>query len=292
MTILDGKKISAEIRAEIRAEVEASAAVGRRRPCLAAVLVGDNAASAKYVELKAKACAECGMLSRVVRLPGDTPQDDVVDAVRQLNADRGVDGFLVQLPLPEHIDERTVLEHIDPAKDVDGFTPANIGRLALGMDCLTPATPTGIRELLRRYGISTRGKRCVVVGRSNVVGRPMASLLLLKGDRGDATVTVCHSATTNLGELTREADILISAAGHPGLIKAGMVRPGAVVVDVGTTRVPDTARRSGYRLAGDVDFDAVAPLCSYITPMPGGVGPMTIASLLQNALRAYRNSMS
>ena len=215
-----------------------------------------------------------------------TTQQQLHDRVRSLNRNSDIDGIIVQLPLPAHLDYKALLEIISPRKDVDGFTPDNIGRLALGMDCLPPATPAGIIELLRRNGISTRGKHVAVIGRSNIVGRPMASLLLQKSSMGDATVTVCHSATRGLDAILRSADIVISAVGRPGLVGAGMVRDGAVVVDVGTTRVSDPSRRSGYRLAGDVDFEAVAPACSYITPVPGGVGPMTIASLLHNTLTA------
>lgn len=287
MILLDGKKAAAEWRADTAARVAELMAAGHRAPRLAAVLVGDDPASATYVRLKAKACEECGLRSRIVKLPAGTSQHELHEVVRRLNANTDIDGIIVQLPLPAHLDYKAILEVISPHKDVDGFTPDNIGRLALGMECLPPATPAGIIELLRRNGITTRGKHVVVIGRSNIVGRPMASLLLQKSEFGDATVTVCHSATEGLADIARSADIIISAAGNPGLITASMVKPGAVVVDVGTTRVADSTRKSGYRMAGDVDFESVAPLCSHITPVPGGVGPMTIASLLHNTLTAY-----
>lgn len=289
MIILDGKETAAQWRSETAARVAALKEASGKTPRLAAVLVGDNPASRTYVKLKAKACAECGIRSTVVNLPTDISQRELHDRVRALNRNSDIDGIIVQLPLPGHLDYKALLEVISPAKDVDGFTPVNIGRLALDMPCLPPATPAGIVELLHRYGIATRGRRVAVVGRSNIVGRPMASLLMHKDKMGDATVTVCHSSTPSgtLAAVLRESDIIISAAGCPGLVKADMVKRGAVVVDVGTTRVDDPTRKSGYRLAGDVDFDAVAPLCSYITPVPGGVGPMTIASLLHNTLTAF-----
>ncbi|MDE6497352.1 MAG: bifunctional 5,10-methylenetetrahydrofolate dehydrogenase/5,10-methenyltetrahydrofolate cyclohydrolase [Muribaculaceae bacterium] len=287
MTILDGKLAAADWRADIARRVGELRDAGRPTPRLAAVLVGDDPASATYVRLKAKACEECGIRSKVVHLGAETTQQQLHDTVRALNSNSDIDGIIVQLPLPQGLDYKAVLKVISRKKDVDGFTPENIGRMALGMQCLPPATPAGIIELMRRYGITTRGKRVAVVGRSNVVGRPMASLLMQKSGMGDATVTVCHSATVGMADILREADIIISAAGHPGLITASMVKDGAVVIDVGTTRIDDPTRRSGYRLAGDVDFEAVAPRCSYITPVPGGVGPMTIASLLNNTLTAY-----
>lgn len=287
MTLLDGKKAAAEWRADTARRVAELHALTGRTPRLAAVLVGNDPASEIYVSLKAKACAQCGMRSRVVRLPADSTQQQVHDTVRSLNSNSDIDGIIVQQPLPAHIDSKALLEVISPRKDVDGFTPDNIGRLALGMDCLPPATPAGIIELLRRNGITTRGKRVAVIGRSNIVGRPMASLLIQKGLMADATVTVCHSATPDLAPILRDSDIIISAAGSPGLVTAGMVRPGTVIVDVGTTRVDDPASPKGYRIAGDVDFPAVAPLCSHITPVPGGVGPMTIASLLHNTVTAF-----
>lgn len=287
MTILDGKKAAADWRADIAQRVDELRESGRPTPRLAAVLVGDDPASATYVRLKAKACDECGIRSKIVHLSADATQQELHDTVLALNANSDIDGIIVQLPLPGALDYKAVLKVISRKKDVDGFTPENIGRMALGMPCLPPATPAGIIELMRRNGITTRGKRVAIVGRSNIVGRPMASLLMQKSEMGDATVTVCHSATEGLTEILREADIIISAAGRPGLVTAPMVRQGAVVIDVGTSRIDDPSRRSGYRLAGDVDFDAVAPLCSYITPVPGGVGPMTIASLLHNTVTAY-----
>lgn len=287
MILLDGKKAAAEWRADTARRVGELRAITGRTPRLAAVLVGNDPASEIYVNLKAKACAQCGMRSRVVRLPADATQQQVHDIVRRLNADSDIDGIIVQQPLPPHLDSTALLEVISPRKDVDGFTPDNIGRLALGLPCLPPATPAGIIELLRRNGITTRGKRVAVVGRSNIVGRPMASLLLQKGAMADATVTVCHSATPDLAPILRESDIIISAVGSPGLVTADMVRPGAVVVDVGTTRVDDPTTKKGYRIAGDVDFEHIAPVCSYITPVPGGVGPMTIASLLHNTVTAF-----
>lgn len=288
MTILDGKKAAADWREDTARRVRELRELTGRTPRLAAVLVGCDPASETYVNLKAKACKECGMRSLIKRLPADSTQQEVHDTVRALNANSDIDGIIVQLPLPAHLDYKALLEVISPRKDVDGFTPDNIGRLALGMECLPPATPAGIIELLRRNGITTRGKRVAVIGRSNIVGRPMASLLMQKSLMGDATVTVCHSSTPELAPVLRESDIIISAVGCPGLVSADMVRPGAVVVDVGTTRVDDSTRPRGYRLAGDVDFDSVAPKCSHITPVPGGVGPMTIASLLHNTLTAFK----
>ena len=291
MKLLDGKAAAAEWRSDIARGVEAMLSRYGRTPRLAAVLVGDDPASHTYVSLKAKACAECGIRSTVVNIEASCSERDLLKRVEELDRDEDIDGIIVQLPLPGHIDYRKLLSRIRHSKDVDGFTPENIGRMALGMECLPPATPAGIIELLRRNGITTAGKHVAVIGRSNIVGRPMASLLMLKGEMGDATVTVCHGATHNLSEITRGCDIIISAAGRPGLVTADMVRDGAVVVDVGTTRVDDDSRPRGYRLAGDVDFDAVAPKCSFITPVPGGVGPMTIASLLNNTLTAASRRM-
>ncbi len=290
MTIIDGKKTAAEIKAEIAAEVEARVRSGKRRPHLAAILIGHDGGSETYVANKIKACGECGFKSSVVRFESTKEDplaiDELLKAIDTLNNNPDVDGFIVQLPLPRHIDEQTVIEAIDPEKDVDGFHPVNIGRQAIGADAFHSATPAGIVELLRRYKIPTRGKNAVIIGRSNIVGRPLASMLMQKGI--DATVTVCHSATENLPEVTRRADILVAAIGRPGFVTADMVADGATVVDVGTTRVPDSSRKSGYRLCGDVDFNAVAPKCSFITPVPGGVGPMTIASLMLNTMKACR----
>lgn len=281
--MIDGKKIASDIRAEVAAEAAAMAARGTR-PGLAVVLLGDHPASVSYVTAKERACAECGIASFPVRLPADTPQEALLAEIARLNADDRVDGILVQLPLPRGFDEQAVIRAIAPEKDVDGFHPVSLGRLLLGQDTFVPCTPAGIIELLRRSGVETAGRHAVVVGRSNIVGKPMALLLGRKGT--DATVTLCHTATTNLADMTRQADILVVAAGHPGTVGAGMVKPGAVVIDVGVNRIPDATRKSGFRLVGDVDYAAVEPVASLITPVPGGVGPMTIAMLLKNTLRA------
>ncbi|MCC8037684.1 MAG: bifunctional methylenetetrahydrofolate dehydrogenase/methenyltetrahydrofolate cyclohydrolase FolD [Bacteroidales bacterium] len=286
MILIDGKKTAADIKAEIAAEVEQMLAQGKRRPHLAAILVGDDGASQTYVNNKVKACEVCGFQSTLIRLDASTTQDELLEHIQRLNNDPEVDGFIVQLPLPKHINEQAVIEAIDPAKDVDGFHPVNVGRMSIGLPCFLPATPAGIMELLRRYNVPTRGKRCVVLGRSNIVGKPMAMLMMQKGTPGDATVTVCHSATENLKEICREADLLIAALGQPGFVTEDMVKEGATVIDVGTTRVPDATRKSGFRLSGDVDFEHVAPKCAFISPVPGGVGPMTIVSLMLNTLRA------
>lgn len=292
MTIIDGKATAAQIKAEIAKETEALKAAGRRAPHLAAILVGHDGGSETYVANKIKSCAECGFTSTLIRMES-TPenplrQEDLLAEVEKLNNDPEVDGFIVQLPLPKHIDEQAVIEAIDPTKDVDGFHPVNVGKQSVGLPCFHSATPAGIVELLRRYGISTRGKRVVIVGRSNIVGKPLAAMLMHKGEQGDATVTVCHSATPNLSEITSQADILVAAMGRPGFITADMVKDGATVIDVGTTRVPDASRKSGFRLSGDVDYANVAPKCDAITPVPGGVGPMTICSLMMNTLVAYK----
>lgn len=286
MQLIDGKKVSDEIKQEIKAEVDKIIADGGKRPCLAAILVGHDGGSETYVANKVKACEVCGFESRLIRFEDDVTEETLLDAVRKLNEDPEVDGFIVQLPLPRHIDEQRVIEAIDPKKDVDGFHPVNVGRMSIGLPCFLSATPAGIIDLLDRYGIDTRGKHCVVLGRSNIVGKPVAQLMLRKGQPGNATVTVCHSATPNIKEITREADIIIAALGQPGFVTEDMVKEGAVVIDVGTTRVPDATRSRGWRLSGDVDFANVAPKCSYITPVPGGVGPMTIVSLMKNTLAA------
>ena len=285
--LIDGKATAAAIKAEIAEEVRQMVARGAKRPHLAAVLVGHDGGSETYVKNKVLACEECGFKSTLIRYEDDVTEEELLACVERLNADADIDGFIVQLPLPRHIDEQKVTEAIDPAKDVDGFHPVNVGRMAIGLPCFISATPLGIMTLLRRYNIETSGRKCVVLGRSNIVGKPMAQLMMQK-QYGDATVTVCHSHSANLKEECRQADILIAAIGRPGFVTADMVKPGAVVVDVGTTRVPDASRKSGYRLSGDVDFDHVAPLCSYITPVPGGVGPMTICSLMLNTLQAAR----
>lgn len=290
MTLIDGKKTADDIKAEIALKVKAMVADGRRAPHLVAILVGHDGGSESYVANKIKACEACGFRSTLIRFES-TPEEPLaeqtlLDEVRRLNNDPEVDGFIVQLPLPKHINEQAVIEAIDPAKDVDGFHPVNVGRQAVGLDAFHSATPAGIVELLRRYNIPTRGKRAVIIGRSNIVGRPLATMLMQKGL--DATVTVCHSATENLADICHQADILIAALGRPGFVTEDMVKPGATVIDVGTTRVPDASRKSGFRLRGDVDFDNVALKCAYITPVPGGVGPMTIASLMLNTLKACR----
>lgn len=286
MQLIDGKKVSDEIKQEIKAEVDKIVAAGGKRPCLAAILVGHDGGSETYVANKVKACEVCGFESRLIRFEDSISEETLLDAVKQLNNDPDVDGFIVQLPLPRHIDEQRVIEAIDPRKDVDGFHPVNVGRMSIGLPCFLSATPAGIMDLLDRYGIDTKGKHCVVLGRSNIVGKPVAQLMLRKGNPGNATVTVCHSATPNIKEITRTADIIIAALGQPGFVTEDMVKDGAVVIDVGTTRVPDATRARGWRLSGDVDFANVSPKCSYITPVPGGVGPMTIVSLMKNTLAA------
>ncbi len=285
MTLIDGKATAAAIKKEIAEKVAGIVANGGRRPHLAAILVGHDGGSETYVANKVKACEECGFESTLIRYESDVTEQELLDKVRELNEDNSVDGFIVQLPLPGHINEQKITEAIDYRKDVDGFTPVNVGRMAIGLPCFISATPKGILELLRRYNIPTRGKHCVIIGRSNIVGKPMAQLMLQK-IYGDSTVTVCHSHTDNLKEICRTADILIAAIGRPAFVTADMVKPGATVIDVGTTRVADASRKSGFRLQGDVDFDTVAPLCSYITPVPGGVGPMTISMLMLNTLLA------
>ena len=291
MQLIDGKATAAEIKKEIAAEVSRMVAEGRRRPHLAAILVGNDGGSEAYVASKVRACEECGLQSTLLRFDTDVTEDELLAAVRRLNEDSSVDGFIVQLPLPKHIDEIKVTEAISPEKDVDGFHPVNVGRMSIGIPSFLPATPAGIMELLRRYDIDTSGKHCVIIGRSNIVGKPMAALMMQKSAPGNCTVTVVHSATRDLAGHTRRADILIAAMGKPGFVKADMVKDGAVVIDVGTTRVPDASRKSGYRLCGDVDFENVAPKCAWITPVPGGVGPMTIVSLLQNTLLAAKRNV-
>lgn len=284
MQLIDGKATAAEIKADIAARVAELTAAGARAPHLVAILVGHDGGSETYVANKVKACEACGFRSTVIRREADVTEEELLALIDHLNHDTDVDGFIVQLPLPRHINEQRVTEAVAPEKDVDGFHPVNVGRQALGLPCFHSATPAGIVELLRHYNIPTRGKNCVIIGRSNIVGKPMAALMMQRGI--DATVTVCHSATENLADITRRADILVAALGKPGFVTADMVKPGATVIDVGTTRVPDAGRKSGFRLRGDVDFEAVAPRCAFITPVPGGVGPMTIVSLMQNTLRA------
>ncbi|MBD5269414.1 MAG: bifunctional methylenetetrahydrofolate dehydrogenase/methenyltetrahydrofolate cyclohydrolase FolD [Bacteroides sp.] len=286
--IIDGKATAASIKAEIAEEVAHMKAAGERAPHLAAILVGHDGGSETYVKNKVLACEACGFESSLIRFEENVTEEELLATIERLNNDPAVDGFILQLPLPKHIDEQKMTMAIDWRKDVDGFHPINVGRMSIGLPCFESATPAGIIELLSRYGIETKGKHAVVLGRSNIVGKPVATLLLQKNQPGDCTVTVCHSATQNIKDICRQADILIAALGHPGFVTADMVKPGAVVIDVGTTRVPDATRKSGFRLSGDVDFENVAPLCSYITPVPGGVGPMTICSLMKNTLLARK----
>lgn len=291
MTKIDGKQTAADIKAEIAAEVAQMIERGEKRPHLAAILVGHDGGSETYVASKVKACEECGFKSTLIRFEDDVDEQTLLDAIDRLNNDPDVDGFIVQLPLPRHISEQKVIEAIDYRKDVDGFHPINVGRQSIGLPCFHSATPAGILTLLERYNIPTKGANCVVLGRSNIVGKPVATLLMQKGYPGDATVTVCHRATRNLKEICREADIIIAAMGVPGFVTADMVKEGATVIDVGTTRVPDATRKSGFRLRGDVEFDEVAPKCAFITPVPGGVGPMTIVSLMRNTLLAGKKAI-
>lgn len=288
MEILDGKKTAAQVREELRVQVEQMVEQGHRPPHLAAILVGDNGASVTYVNAKVKACHEIGFRSSLIKFPAEVTQAALLDKIDELNNDPAVDGFIVQLPLPAHIDEKLVTESIRPEKDVDGFHPVNMGRLAMGQGTLLPATPAGIIELLRRYDIPTAGRRAVVVGRSNIVGIPVSLLLAGKYPTGNCTVTICHSRTENLAEITRQADILVAAVGVPHFIKGDMVRQGATVIDVGITRRVDPSKKSGFSLLGDVDYEQVASKCDYITPVPGGVGPMTIAMLMKNTLLAMQ----
>ena len=289
MQIIDGKATAATIKAEIKAEVESMTANGAKRPHLAAILVGHDGGSLTYVKNKVLACEACGFKSTLIHLEDNTTEEELLQHVDRLNHDPDVDGFIVQLPLPSHISEQKVIEAIDYRKDVDGFHPVNVGRMAIGLPCFISATPKGIMELLRRYEVPTSGKKCVVLGRSNIVGRPMAQLMMQK-EYGDSTVTVCHSHSANLREECQQADIIIAAIGRPGFVTADMVKPGATIIDVGTTRVPDVSRKQGFRLCGDVDFEHVSPLCTAITPVPGGVGPMTICMLMQNTLAAAKHT--
>ncbi len=289
MQLIDGKSIAAKIKQEIADEVKEIVAKGGKRPHLAAVLVGHDGGSESYVAHKVQACEQCGFKSSLLRFENDITEDELLAEIHKLNNDDDVDGFIVQLPLPKHIREQKVIEAIDYRKDVDGFHPINVGRMSIGLPCYLSATPAGILELLARYNIPTKGANGVVLGRSNIGGKPVASLMMQKNNPGDATVTVCHSSTKNLKEICANADIIIAALGSPGFVKADMVKPGAVIIDVGTTRVPDSTRKSGFRLCGDVDFENVAPKCSFITPVPGGVGPMTIVSLMKNTLLAAQH---
>jgi len=291
MILIDGKVTSAAIKAEIKAEVDLLLAKGHKKPHLAAILVGHDGGSESYVAHKINDCAEVGFHSSLLRFGENIGEADLLDAVEKLNQDTDVDGFIVQLPLPKHISVDRVIETIHPAKDVDGFHAVNVGRMALGLPCYLPATPHGVLQLLERHNIKTTGKHCVVVGRSNIVGSPLSILLARNAEPGNCTVTLCHSRTPDLSYHTKQADILIAALGKPGFITADMVKPGAVVIDVGTTRVEDPSKKSGFRLSGDVVYNEVAPLSSAITPVPGGVGPMTRAMLLVNTLKAAKKEI-
>ena len=291
MELIDGKKIADTIKQEIAAEVAQMVAEGKKKPHLAAILVGHDGGSETYVAHKVKACEQCGFNSTVIRYEETVTEAELLEAIAKLNADDDVDGFIVQLPLPKHINEQKIIEAIDFKKDVDGFHPINVGRMSIGLPCFLSATPQGILELLARYNINTKGANCVVLGRSNIVGKPVASLMMQKAVPGDATATVCHSRTKDIKSYCLNADIIIAALGSPGFLTEDMVKEGAVVIDVGTTRVPSTETKSGFRLKGDVDFEKVAPKCSYITPVPGGVGPMTIVSLMKNTLLAAQHKI-
>ena len=291
MPLIDGKQTADDIKREIAAEVEEMVAQGKRRPHLAAILVGHDGGSETYVANKVKACEACGFRSTLIRYEDDVTEEKLLETISRLNEDPEVDGFIVQLPLPRHISEQKIIEAIDYRKDVDGFHPVNVGRMSIGLPCFVSATPSGIMELLKRYGVETRGAKCVVLGRSNIVGKPVANLMMQKAQPGNATVTVLHSASTNIKEACAEADIIIAALGRPGFVTADMVKPGATIIDVGTTRVPDATRKSGFRLSGDVDFANVAEKCAFITPVPGGVGPMTICSLMRNTLLAAKKEI-
>lgn len=291
MQLIDGKAISAQIKKEIAEEVARIKSNGGKTPHLAAVLVGHDGGSETYVASKVKTCEEVGFKSSLIRFEDNITEKELLACVEKLNQDEDVDGFIVQLPLPKHISEQKVIEAIDYRKDVDGFHPINVGRMSIGLPCFLSATPAGILELLKRYEIPTQGKHCVVLGRSNIVGKPVATLMMQKGYPGDATVTVCHSRTPNIKEICQSADIIIAALGVPEFLKGDMVKEGVVVIDVGTTRVPSSETKSGFRLKGDVAFDEVAPKASYITPVPGGVGPMTIISLMRNTLLAGKKEI-
>jgi methylenetetrahydrofolate dehydrogenase (NADP+) / methenyltetrahydrofolate cyclohydrolase len=286
MQLIDGNFVSTQIKEELTAAVQDRKSRGLKIPHLAAVLVGENGASLTYVNSKVKTCEQVGFRSTLIQLPESVSQEDLMSHIHQLNQDDDIDGYIIQLPLPSHIDEKKVLMQVDPNKDVDGFHPECIGKMALGMDTFLPATPAGIVELIRRYQIETSGKKCVVIGRSHIVGMPMGLLMQRNDYPGNATVTTLHSKSTQLKEVCREADILIVALGKPGFVTEDMVKEGAVVIDVGITRVPDESKKSGFRIAGDVDFANVSAKCSWITPVPGGVGPMTIASLLMNTMKS------
>lgn len=291
MELIDGRKVSDDLKENIAKEVKIMFKETGRVPHLAAVLVGDDPASHTYVSNKEKACKEVGFLSSIYRYPASITEKELLEVIDFLNKDEEIDGFIVQSPLPKHIDDNKIIEKIDPSKDVDGFHPANLGRMLLGMPSFLSATPFGILQLLKAYNIETSGKNCVVIGRSHLVGTPASILLSRNAEYGNATVTLCHSKTKNISEIASKADILIVAMGKPGFVTADMVKQGAVVIDVGTTRVPSAETKSGFRLKGDVNFDEVSPKCSYITPVPGGVGPMTIVGLLQNTLKAAKKEI-
>lgn len=291
MKLIDGKIIAEQVKAEIAQEVNEMIAAGKKRPHLAVIIVGHDGGSETYVASKVKSCQQVGFKSSKIEYEDTVTEAELLGKIEELNNDDDVDGFIVQLPLPRHISEQKVIEAIDYRKDVDGFNPVNIGRMSIGMPCYISATPSGIMELLKRYEIPTSGKHCVVIGRSNIVGKPIASLMMQKSTPGDATVTICHSRTQNLKEITLQADIIIAALGQPEFLTADMVKDGVVIIDVGTTRVPSTETKSGFRLKGDVKFDEVAPKCSFITPVPGGVGLMTIVSLLKNTLLAAKGEI-
>lgn len=291
MELIDGKKIADVVKQEIAEEVKTMLQNGEKQPHLAAVLVGHDGGSETYVAHKVKACEQCGFKSTVIRFEDNVTEEQLLKTIDELNNNTDIDGFIVQLPLPKHIDEQKIIEAIDYKKDVDGFHPINVGRLSIGLPCFLSATPQGILELLKRYEIPTKGAECVVLGRSNIVGKPVASLMMQKALPGDATVTVCHSRTKDIKEHCKKADIIIAALGSPEFVTEDMVKDGAVIIDVGTTRVPASDTKSGFRLKGDVDFKNVAPKCSYITPVPGGVGPMTIVSLMKNTLLAAQHKI-
>lgn len=291
MELIDGKAISEKIKEEIKQEVDEIIAKGGKQPHLAVIIVGHDGGSETYVAHKVKSCQQVGFKSTRLAYEDNITEDDLLKEIQRLNEDEDIDGFIVQLPLPKHINEQKIIEAIDYKKDVDGFHPINVGRVSIGLPAFVSATPAGIVELLKRYNIETDGKQVVVIGRSNIVGKPVANLLVQKGYPGNATVTICHSRTNHLKEITSQADILIAAIGSPKFVTSDMVKQGATVIDVGTTRVADATRKSGFKLTGDVDFDNVAPKCAYITPVPGGVGPMTICSLLKNTLLAAKKEL-
>ncbi|MCX6223677.1 MAG: bifunctional 5,10-methylene-tetrahydrofolate dehydrogenase/5,10-methylene-tetrahydrofolate cyclohydrolase [Bacteroidia bacterium] len=288
MIIIDGKKVAAELKSGIRDEVIRMSSSGLKQPHLAAILVGNDGGSETYVAAKVKDCSEVGFQSSLIRFADNVSEQELLVAVNQLNQDPSVDGFIVQLPLPRHINENNIIEAIDPSKDVDGFHPVNIGKMALGLSSFLPATPSGILQLIDYYHIETSGRHCVIIGRSNIVGTPLSILLSRKSKPGNCTVTLCHSSTIGLKEFCLQADIIVAALGKPGFLTGDMVKPGATVIDVGTTRIPSSTTKSGWKLSGDVDFEGVSPKCSFITPVPGGVGPMTRIVLLQNTLKALK----